>query len=257
MDDLTGKVAVVTGGASGIGLAMATRFLAAGVKVVLGDIDEVALDAAAANLEGDVIAVRCDVTSPESNVGLRDAAIEAFGGVHVACLNAGVAPSGLLLDTPLEDWRWLLDVNVLGPVHGMRAFAPGLVEQGEGHLVFTASGAGLSSATALGAYSATKHAVVGLAATLRDELAGTGVGVSVLCPGVLKTAIFDNAVGHHVAPRKFIDGYLAMMEASPDPSVAAEAVHDAVLANRLFVLPSPEINWVIESRLDEVREALL
>jgi NAD(P)-dependent dehydrogenase (short-subunit alcohol dehydrogenase family) len=254
--ELDGKVAVITGGAGGIGMALARRFQQAGMRVVLGDLERDALDQAVAELAGEAHGVVCDVTSPEANEHLRDAAVDRFGAVHVVCLNAGVAPSGLVLDTPLETWRWLLDVNVLGVVHGLRAFGPALVEQGEGHLVLTASGAGLSSAPALGPYSATKHAVVGIAATLRDELASTGVGVSVLCPGVLRTGIFDNAAGHHHAPKPFIDRYLQIMETSPDAAGAAEAVHDAVVTNRLFVLPSPEINWVIEKRLDEVREAL-
>lgn len=260
---LEGKVAVVTGGASGIGLAMATRFRAAGMRVVLGDIEQDALDAAVAGLGEDALGVRCDVTSPSDNDALRDAAIERFGGAHVVCLNAGVAPSGALLDTSIETWRWLLEVNVLGVVHGMRAFGPALVGQGEGHVVCTASAAGLSSTPSLGAYAASKHAVVGLAATLRDELAPSGVGVSVLCPGIIRTRIFESERNRpadvtgatHTDPGA-VDLFRRILDTAPGPEAVAEAVHDAVVEDRLFVLPSPEVNGIIAQRLDAVRAAM-
>jgi len=264
MRELGGKVAVVTGGAGGIGLAMATRFRAAGMRVVLGDVDQDALDAAVAGLGDDALGVRCDVTSPAENEALRQAAAERFGGVHVVCLNAGVAPSGPLLETSVETWRWLLEVNVLGVVHGIRSFGPGLVDQGEGHIVCTASAAGLSSTRSLGAYSATKHAVVGLAATLRDELAPSGVGVSVLCPGVIRTRIFESERNRpggsdsdtHAGDWAGREVFLQAMAGAPGPELAADAVLDAVVADRLFVLPSPEVNGLIAQRLDEVRAAM-
>src|SRR5688572_14325212 len=200
-------------------MALARRFQQAGMKIVLGDIEQPALDAAVADLGGDVLGVACDVSSPESNDALRDAAVERFGAVHVACLNAGVAPMGSLLDTPLETWRWTFDVNVTGVVNGMRSFGPALVEQGGGHLVFTASAAGLSATPFLGAYSATKHAVVGIAATLREELVGSGVGVSVLCPGVLRSGIFESERNRpadqpdigHVAPDEVVTIYKGVL----------------------------------------------
>ncbi len=266
MEHLGGKVVAITGGASGIGLAMATRFQAAGMQVALGDIEPEPLAAAADGLGGDdahVIGVPCDVTSPESTVAFHDAVVERFGAVHVVCLNAGVATSGPILDTPLESWRWLLDVNVLGIVHGLHAFGPELVEQGEGHVVCTASASGLISAPALGAYGATKHAVVGLAAVLRDELAPSGVGVSVVCPGVVRTRIFESERNRPAGlggPTHLDDAqagmYLDVAARAPGPELVAEAVHDAVLANRLFVLPSPEVNGLIEARMDEVRAAM-
>jgi NAD(P)-dependent dehydrogenase (short-subunit alcohol dehydrogenase family) len=263
MRALGGKVAVVTGGGSGIGLAMATRFRAAGMRVVLGDIEQGALDAAVAGLGDDALGVRCDVTSPSDNEALREAAIDRFGAVHVVCLNAGVAPSGPLLDTGIETWRWLLEVNVLGVVHGMRTFGPGLVEQGEGHIVCTASAAGLSSTPSLGAYAASKHAVVGLAATLRDELAPSGVGVSVLCPGVIRTRIFESernrpadVTGETHTDPGAVDLFRKVLDAAPGPEAVADAVHDAVLDDRLFVLPSPEVNGLIAQRLDAVRSAM-
>jgi NAD(P)-dependent dehydrogenase (short-subunit alcohol dehydrogenase family) len=266
MEHLGGKVAVVTGGASGIGLAMATRFQAAGMQVALCDIEQAPLDAAVAGLGGDgahVIGVRCDVTSPDSMAAFREAVLERFGAAHVVCLNAGVATSGPVLDTPLESWRWLLDVNVLGIVHGLHAFGPGLVAQQEGHIVCTASSAGLISAPALGAYAATKHAVVGLAAVLRDEVAPAGVGVSVVCPGVIRTRIFEserNRPDAVAGPTHLDDAqaglYLDVARNAPGPEVVADAVHDAVVANRFFVLPSPEVSGMIRDRIEEIQAAL-
>lgn len=263
MEQLDGKVVVITGGASGIGLALAHRFQAAGTKLVLGDIEPGPLADAVAGLGGDVLGVECDVTSPDSVAALRDAALERFGAVHVVCLNAGVAASGTLVDTSVESWRWMLEVNVLGVVHGIHAFAPGLVVQGEGHVVCTASASGLLSAPALGAYGATKHAVVGIAGVLRDELAPAGVGVSVVCPGVVRTRIFesDRNRPEGFAGATHVDEataalYLDVAANAPGPELVADAVHDAVLADRLFVLPSPEVGGLIKARAEEVLAAL-
>jgi NAD(P)-dependent dehydrogenase (short-subunit alcohol dehydrogenase family) len=263
MEELDGKVCVVTGGAGGIGLALARRFRGAGMRVVLGDVERAALDRATETLGEGVAGVTCDVTVPDSVDALRDAALDRFGGVHVVCLNAGVAPIATLLDTSLETWRWAIDVNVMGVVHGIRTFGPHLVAQGEGHVVCTASAAGLASTYAMGTYSATKHAVVAIAETLRAELQPAGVGVSVLCPGPLRTRIFDSGRnrptdlgGADEAPEQVTALYRGAVDASPDPAVAAEAVHGAVVADRLFVLPSPEVNPMVEQRLDAVRAAL-
>ena len=245
---------MVTGGASGIGRAMVARFAAAGMNVVVGDIEPG---------DGDFLAVQCDVTSPDSMTTLREAAIDAFGAVHVVCLNAGVAASGPVIDTPLSTWQWLFDVNVFGIVNGLHAFAPPLVAQGEGHLVLTASAAGLITAPALGAYAATKHAVVGMAAVLRDEVASAGIGVSVICPGVIRTRIFEserNRPDVQAGPTHLdIEQAAVYTDAAanaPGPEVVAAAVHDAVVADRFFVLPSPEVNFMIEARHDAVRAAM-
>jgi NAD(P)-dependent dehydrogenase (short-subunit alcohol dehydrogenase family) len=266
MEHLGGKVVAVTGGASGIGLAMATRFQAAGMQVALGDIEAGPLDDAVAGLGGDaghVLGVRCDVTSPDSMAAFHEAVVERFGAVHVVCLNAGVATSGPILATPLESWRWLFEVNVLGVVNGIHAFGPGLVAQGEGHVVCTASAAGLINAPTLGAYGASKHAVVGIASVLRDELAPAGVGVSVVCPGVVRTRIFesernrpDDLQGPTHLDLEQAGMYLEVAKQAPGPELVADAVHDAVLADRLFVLPSPEISHMVRDRIAEVEAAL-
>ncbi len=261
MERLEHKVVVVTGAASGIGLALATRFHAAGCQVVLADIEADALAIATAGLDG-AFGVRSDVTSPESMAALRDATLERFGAAHVVCLNAGVVASGPILETPLASWRWLFEVNVLGIVNGVQAFGPGLVAQGDGHVVCTASAAGLISPPALGAYAASKHAVVGLAAVLHDELAPAGVGVSVVCPGVVRTRLFESernrpaevAGPTHVDDQ--VDVYLEVSAHAPGPEVVAEAVHDAVLANQLFVLPSPEVSRMVRDRIEQVEAAL-
>jgi NAD(P)-dependent dehydrogenase (short-subunit alcohol dehydrogenase family) len=266
VNELDGKVCVVTGGASGIGLAMAMRFRQAGMRIAIGDIESEALAAAVSSLGGPddgVLGVTCDVTSSESVDALRDAVVDRFGTAHVVCLNAGVAPSGPIVGTSLESWRWLIDVNVMGVVHGINAFAPLLVEQGGGHIVCTASVAGLTTPPSLGPYAATKHAVVGLAAVLREELAPAGVGVSAVCPGVIRTRIFESErnrpqelAGPTHTDESTVQLYLGAVDAAPGPEVVADAVYEGVLEDRLFILPSPEVNRMIEERLDAIRAAL-
>jgi len=265
VQQLEGKVCAVTGGASGIGLALARRFQATGMRVAIADVEAQALTAAVASLgseSADVLGVRCDVTRLDDVHAFRDAVLERFGTAHVVCLNAGVAPSGPLIGTSVETWRWVLDVNVLGVVHGIDAFGAGLLAQDEGHFVLTASAAGLISAPSLGAYTATKHAVVGIAAVLRDELAATGVGVSVLCPGLVRTRIFESERNRrdgreqtHADPA-MVGVLRAALEQGVDPAVIAEAVHEAVVTRRLFVLPTADVSPMVIARLDEVRAAL-
>jgi short-subunit dehydrogenase len=177
------------------------------------------------------------------------------------CANAGVAPTGPILATSIDTWRWVVDVNLMGVVHTVAAFAPGLVEQGDGHLVLTASAAGLATTPGLGAYSATKHAVVGTAATLRAELDGSGVGVSVLCPGLVRTRIFDSERNRPDAGESHADPATAEMlkgiiAQGVEPATIAEAVLAAVVANRLFILPTTDVTAMIRARLDEVASAL-
>lgn len=195
MEDFKGKVAVVTGAASGIGLAATERFLAEGMKVVLADIEKESLDRQVARLSsegGDVLGVICDVRDPGSVAGLAQRTLSAFGGVHVVFNNAGVAPAGPMLDTSPADWRWIVDVNILGVAYGVTTFGPILRDAGEGHIINTASEAGLVTNSMLGMYAATKHAVVGLSESLYRELDGTGVHVHCLCPNLVATRIFES-----------------------------------------------------------------
>ena len=195
MKELNGKVAVVTGAASGIGFAMTERFVAEGMQVVMADVEEDVLSASATQLESegaDVLGVLCDVSDAASVKDLAEQTLSAYGGVHVVCNNAGVGPGGLMMETTAEEWEWIVGVNVLGVAHGVIAFGPILVEAGEGHIVNTASEAGLVTNSVLGMYCATKHAVVGLSESLWREVHPQGVGVSCLCPNLVNTRIFQS-----------------------------------------------------------------
>ena len=264
--DLTDKVCVVTGGGSGIGRALAQRFAAAGMRITIGDIEDGAIDATVTALGGDgdrVLGARCDVRSIDDVLRLRDETMKRFGGVHLVCLNAGVAPVGLMLETPLDVWNWVLDVNLRGVIHGVHVFGPLLAEQRAGHIVCTASAAGVSDTPTVGAYGTTKHAVVGLAAALRAELADGGVGVSVLCPGLINTRIFesernrpegmddpseDNPLSQHYRE--------TLVASGAPPELVAEFVYRAVLDDQFFVFPTSDLDGLIEARLDEVRQGL-
>ncbi len=261
--ELTDEVCVVTGGASGIGRAMAHRFARAGMRVVIADIEQSAIDATIADFPGDpgrVLGVTCDVRSVDDVTRLLDRATERFDGVHVVCLNAGVAPTGPLLDTPLDVFDWVFDVNVRGVVNGIHVFGPALVERGRGHIVCTASVAGVADAPTVGAYGATKHAVVALAAALRKELSGQGVGVSVVCPGKIDTRIFESERNRpagmddpsidNPASKMFRD-LLAAEGAAP--SQVADYVYRAVLDDQFFVFPTFDVEAGIDHRIESIR----
>lgn len=195
MEDFKGKVAVVTGAASGIGLATTERFLAEGMKVVMADVEEEALDRQVSRLSADgaeVLGVRCDVREADSVADVAKQTLSAFGGVHVIFNNAGIAPAGPMLDSSPADWRWIVDVNILGVAHGVTTFGPIIRDAGEGHIINTASEAGLVTNTSLGMYCATKHAVVGMSEALYRELEETNIGVHVLCPNLVQTKIFES-----------------------------------------------------------------
>ncbi|MBR11596.1 MAG: hypothetical protein CL442_00410 [Acidimicrobiaceae bacterium] len=271
MTDLDRKVAVITGGASGLGLAFAQRFAIAGMKVAIADIEEPALDAAVEGLRdagAEVLGVRCDVADARSVHDLAAAVDDAFGAVHVVCLNAGVALSGPLHKQTLADWQWIVGVNLMGIVHGLDAFLPGLVERDEGHVVVTASVAGHTAYPSLGPYSATKHAAVAIAEALYNEqaAAGSNVGVTALCPGFVATGIFDSArnrpenladalaeppTDEEVATR---EAFLEMIATEAlRPSQVAEMVHDAVRDGTFWVFSDDRHVENIGNRHDEIR----
>ncbi len=199
MQDLEGKTAVVTGSASGMGLAFAECFGREGMNVVMADVEEQALRTATSQVEAagaSVLPVVTDVGDAASMDHLCEATREAFGGAHLVILNAGVSPpTGPMETLTANDWRWTLDVNLWGVIHGIRVFLPELKARDEGHFVVTASVAGLTSYPWLGPYNASKHAVTSIAETLFSELreAGSKVGVSCLCPGAVATNIGDSA----------------------------------------------------------------
>ena len=266
MRDLQGKVGVVTGGASGIGKAVAAKAAAEGMKVVIADIEEGALKEAERELSGggaEVLAVVCDVAEADSVRGLRDRALDRFGAVHLVHNNAGVGLGGPIWEVPESDWRWILGVNLWGVVHGMAAFVPLLVEQGEGHVVNTASIAGLASAPFLGPYNATKQAVVAMSETLYKDLqAGgvTGVGVSVLCPGFVQTRIAESDRNRPAwAPDREVEGapemraaIQAMVENGIATASVADAVLDAVRNDTFYILTHPELDEAVRTRFDDI-----
>jgi NAD(P)-dependent dehydrogenase (short-subunit alcohol dehydrogenase family) len=240
MQDLEGRVAVVTGGASGIGLALARRFASEGMRVVLGDVEQPALEKAVAELQeggADALGVPTDVTDPEQVEALALAAERQFGAIHIACNNAGVGAGGLSWEAPLETWQWVIGVNLWGVVHGIRAFVPRIIEQSAGHVVNTASVAGLVAAPFMGPYNASKHAVVAISETLHHELAlmAPHVKVSVLCP---------------------LAGFLAN---GLDPAAVADRVLDAVRTDRFWILTHDnEDSWMaaVRGRARSVEEGI-
>jgi NAD(P)-dependent dehydrogenase (short-subunit alcohol dehydrogenase family) len=268
MQNFEGRVAVITGGASGIGLALARRFATAGMHIVIGDVETEALDRAVSSIDG-AIGVRCDVTDPAQMQELADAAVDAFGAVHVFCNNAGVGGGGLSWEAPLSTWEWVLGVNLWGVIHGIRTFVPILVQQDEGHIVNTASVAGLVAAPMMGPYNASKHAVVALSETLHHEFAITGVStrVSVLCPGWVRTNI---ATSERNRPTELADDLgvadveqsemarqvlAGMIENGMPPDEVAGRVFDAVATERFWVLTHDDDDmWMraVNGRIDSL-----
>jgi NAD(P)-dependent dehydrogenase (short-subunit alcohol dehydrogenase family) len=264
MDDLTDKVCVVTGGASGIGRALAHRFAAAGMRIAIGDIEAVALDAIVSELGGDgerVLGVRCDVRRVEYVQRLREETLKRFGSVYLVCLNAGVAPVSPILETSLDVWDWVFDVNLRGVIYGVHVFGPLLAAQGAGHIVCTASAAGMSDTPTMGPYGASKHAVVGLAAALRTELGASSVGVSVLCPGMIDTRIFesernrpDSMEDPSMNNMRLKEYRQLLANQGAPPAHVAEVVYRAVLDNQFFVFPTADFDGMIEARIEEMRQ---
>lgn len=260
--ELDGRVAVVTGAASGIGLALTERFLAEGMSVVMADIEAAKLEAEAGRLVADgapVHGVVCDVSDAAQIDALRDDALAAFGAVHLLCNNAGVASGRPNIRTKPAVWDWVIGVNVLGVGYGVSAFAPLMVEQGEGHIVNTASDAGLAPTPLLGPYHASKYAVVGLSESLYLELEGTGVGVSCLCPELVATKIFESsrnapaALGYGApaeVPMEQIEQWMGTVAMNP-ADVAADVAY-AVRARRFWILTHQVTQHRVRARNDDL-----
>lgn len=265
MQNLAGKVAVVTGAANGIGLALSRRLGADGMRVMMADVEKSALtlaarDLAAAGIEAATMVT--DVSDADSVDALARATLERFGAVHVVCNNAGVSRGGPTWDIPLPMWNWIVGVNLFGIVHGIQSFVPHLIAQGEGHVVNTASVGGLLAGLWMSPYHATKHAAIALSESLHHELAAIGspVRVSVLCPGSVRTRI-------HQANRNWPAKYgpwpvvqdppdiakwrraaSATVEAGLDPAVVATAVRDAIVSDRFWIFTNPEYGSAIVDR---------
>jgi NAD(P)-dependent dehydrogenase (short-subunit alcohol dehydrogenase family) len=240
-----GRVAVVTGGASGIGLGMAEAFAAAGMYVVLADVDAAhlatAVERVRTNGAPDVLAVPTDVGDHSSVADLARRSVDAFGAVHVLCNNAGISAIGRQWQTPLDDWNAVLAVNLLGVVHGIHAFMPVLLEQEEAHVVNTASMSGLIASPGMGAYVATKHAVVGLTKALRADLAGRWphVGVTLVCPGAVATNLADRVrtLGRP-GDAAHVDALREQLAGAMPPREVGDAIVKAVRDRVFWVLPN-------------------
>ncbi len=268
MELTAGQVAVVTGAGSGIGLSLAERFATAGLKVVLADVQEDALEAAASQVGArgtDVLTVRTDVSKADEVEALAARTLEHFGAVHVVCNNAGVAPRSDPWFGPLSSWEWVMGVNFWGVVHGCRAFLPHLA--GGGHIVNTASIAGLMTGFAP-SYDASKHAVVAISENLFTtlRLAGLPIGVSVLCPGWVRTNILEATrnwpaeLGEKPADdplnepfRKYVERALAE---GNTPASVADAVLDAVAADRFWVIPHQDFFDLVIERWHRIADRL-
>jgi NAD(P)-dependent dehydrogenase (short-subunit alcohol dehydrogenase family) len=251
MEGLQGRVAVVTGAAGGIGLALAQRFASEGMRVVIADVDAERLAAAAATIDGEVEAVATNVARPDDVDALAQRAFDRFGAVHVVCNNAGVTRPGPAWELDAEEWQWLLSVNVVGVVNGIRSFVPAMLERGEtGHVVNTASIGGLLPFAGITAYTAAKYAVVGLSEGLLLDLraAGASIGVSVLCPGPIETDFRAHSRALHPSgPAAEVQGEYEGVARIP-ASDAAALVVEAIRSNRFWVLTHPAYHDAIERR---------
>lgn len=268
MELRSGQVAVVTGAASGIGLALAERFASAGLSIVLADVDARALASAAQHVGAkgvDTLEIVCDVSDEAAVQALATATVERFGAAHVVCNNAGVMSPADPWTGPLSTWEWVIGVNLWGVVHGVRAFLPILAAQGEGHIVNTASIAGLLPGFGP-SYDASKHAVVALTEDLYREtqMSGSGVGVSVLCPGWVRTGILDaerNWPTDHGATPSAADGSEIMLkyvrraiDEGTTPAAVADLVADAVEGDRFWVFPHPDFVELCVQRWHEIAD---
>ncbi len=283
MKEFKGKVAVVTGAASGIGLGLAERFAAEGMKVVLADIEQEALERAEAKLKAtgaSVLAVRTDVSRAEDVEALARKTLDAYGAVHVLCNNAGVWVAGLSWELTVADWKWVMGVNLWGVIHGIRVFVPIMLAQdAEGHIVNTASAAGLVTHPATPAYNVSKHGVVSLSEILHQELAlvGTKVKASVLGPLWVKTQVLDSdrnrpaelqnvpavaARSDGGADEQPVNQLLAageqimrqLLATGLSPEEIADQVFNAIKEERFYILADPRIKETVRSRMEGILE---
>lgn len=263
------RVAVVTGGASGLGRAMAQRFAREGMKIVLADIEQSALDKTTKEFSDagyPVLGVRTDVSSGRDVEALADRAFATFGGVHVLCNNAGVAPGGTIWEQSEKDWEWTLGVNVWGVIHGIRVFVPRMLAQkSEGHVVNTASVAGLLSPPGMAMYCVSKHSVVTMTECLHHDLidAGAQIRASVLCPAFVPTGISDSERNRPAAlredkARSEIDQQReerlrhAVKSGRISADQVADLVFDSIANDRFYILPHQKIKPAIEMRMQDI-----
>lgn len=268
MKEFQGKVAVVTGGASGIGRAMAERFAEEGMCIVLADIETDTLEKTAAELRAEgaeILSVVCDVSKKEDVERLSQEAVKAYDTVHILCNNAGVGVVGFTWEIDLDDWEWVLGVNLWGVVYGTHYFTPIMIKNGDPcHIINTASMAGLVNGTSMSPYYTSKHAVVSISESMHKELEtlNSNVKISVLCPGWVNTRIHE-ADRNRPAGSQEIDEsdtitlqFREMFEQSLkeglDPAHVAQMVLDAVVAEQFYILPHAHLKNGIETRMQDV-----
>lgn len=260
--DVAGKTVFITGGAGGIGLAIAVSFGRRGCKVMLADIDGAALEAAAATLASDgvdVDTVVCDVADEQAMRAAADATVERFGKVHIVINNAGVGTGGRAGQTSLDDWRWIVDINLMGVVHGVEIFTPLIKSHGEGgYFVNTASMAGHIASPAMAPYHATKFAVVGYSEALKEDLARDNIGVSVLCPAWVRTHIYKSHLNSPTALAASSDGsdfsvMKDVVESGLEPGLVADWTVECVEADRFYVFTHPSMLAYIDARHEQIR----
>ena len=267
MRELRGKIAAVTGASSGLGRSMALAFAAEGMDLALADVDEVNLSSVQDEVMAKgvrAITLKVDVSNAQQLEGFRDQTLTRLGGVHVVCNNAGVSPLGAVWENTPADWQWILGVNLWGVIHGVRAFTPHLLKQDEGHIVNTASVAGLISPPGSGAYNVTKHGVVALSESLHHDLRerNSKVGVSVLCPAYVPTGIVDSERSRpkdlptSAKSKETLAREAMLRKAVTSGKISADQVAQAVIAaikeERFYILTHPRIKGAIQARMEDI-----
>ncbi|MBT1510187.1 SDR family NAD(P)-dependent oxidoreductase [Bradyrhizobium sp. SRL28] len=272
MRELAGKTAFVTGGAAGIGLALGRAFAQAGMKVMLADIETDALQAAVKSLQEispDISGTICDVADAASVERAAKASFDAFGHVHVVCNNAGVAAGGGIDDISLDNWRWVIDVNLMGVLHGIKSFLPHIRAHGEGgHIVNTASMAGMQTGLGFSPYGATKFAVVSMSEGLSLQLKPLGIGVSVLCPSFVRTRIGESGRNRPArygqsqpldpaSPAAALVAEIARnIDAGLEPDAVAARVLAAIRDDELYIFTHPGMRAEVEGRFGAILAAM-
>jgi NAD(P)-dependent dehydrogenase (short-subunit alcohol dehydrogenase family) len=272
MREFGGKTAFITGGASGIGLALAQAFAKEGMKVMLADVETGALEQAVAGLRdvgADVRGIHCDVADAGSVERAAQATFDAFGHVHVLCNNAGVAAAGGIDNISVDNWRWVIDVNLIGVLHGLASFLPHIRKHGEGgHIVNTASMAGMNGGLGFSPYAASKFAVVAMSEGLSVQLKPHGIGVSVLCPHFVRTGIGQSERNRPqrygqtmpldpASPAAAMIAELArLIEAGIEPSDVAARVLEAIRDGEVYVFTNPNMRDLVDGRFAAIQAAM-
>jgi NAD(P)-dependent dehydrogenase (short-subunit alcohol dehydrogenase family) len=272
MREFAGKTAFVTGGAGGIGLALGRAFAQSGMKVMLADIEADALHAAVKSLQEispDISGTICDVADAASVERAAQASFDAFGKVHVVCNNAGVAAGGGIDHISLDNWRWVIDVNLMGVLHGIKSFLPHIRAHGEGgHIVNTASMAGMQTGLGFSPYGATKFAVVSMSEGLATQLKPHGIGVSVLCPSFVRTRIGESGRNRPerygqslpldpASPAAAVVAEIArQIEVGLDPASVAAGVLEAIRQDEFYIFTHPGMRAEVEPRFAAILAAM-